>query len=48
MSKTYKAPALTANGKVVDLTQFGTGGHGDMVNPTIGLGAAPGSMGFHL
>jgi hypothetical protein len=46
--KTYTAPALTAKGIVIDLTQAGRFGSDDTIVPKTGLGAAPGNVGFQL
>jgi hypothetical protein len=46
--KTYTAPALTAKGSVIDLTQVGRSGSDDTIVHNTGLGAAPGNVGFQL
>jgi hypothetical protein len=46
--KTYTAPALTAKGNVIDLTQAGRLGSDDPIVHNTGLGAAPGNVGFQL
>jgi hypothetical protein len=48
MRKVYAVPTLVVKGEVVEATQVGRSGDGDLIVANTGMGAAPGNVGFQL